>query len=192
VTPPAPSLISLFVSPLNRLGVEYMVTGGLASVIYGQPRMTLDIDLVLRLPERTAERFSECWPPSDFYTPPLEVLLAEGARPQHGHFNISHHDSTLRADVYVAGEDPLNAWALRRVVIRTIDGVDVRVAPIEAVILGKLRYYRMGGSDRHLRDIHQMVRVSGDSIDRPALDAWVGRLGLQAEWDRALTYTEPV
>jgi hypothetical protein len=125
-----------------------MVTGGLASVIYGQPRMTLDIDLVLRLPERTAERFIECWPPSDFYTPPLEVLLEEGARPEYGHFNISHHDSTLRADVYVAGEDPLNAC---RVVIRTIEGVEVRVAPIEAVILGKLRYYRMGGSDRHLR-----------------------------------------
>jgi hypothetical protein len=37
-----------------------------------------------------------------------------------------------------------------------------------------------------------MVRVSGDSIDRPALDAWIERLGLQAGWDRALKYTEPV
>lgn len=191
MAPPDPSLISLFVSPLNRLGVEYMVTGGLASVIYGQPRLTLDIDLVLRLPERAAERFSECWPSSEFYTPPLDVLLEEGARPEFGHFNISHHDSTLRADVYVAGEDPLNAWALDRVVIRTIEGVDVRVAPIESVILGKLRYFRMGGSDRHLRDIHQMVRVSGDAIDRPALDAWIERLGLHAEWERALKYTEP-
>ena len=97
--PRDPSLIALFVSPLNRLGVEYMVTGGVASIIYGQPRMTLDIDLVLRLPERTAEGFIECWPPSDFYTPPLKVLLEEGARPQHDHFNISHHDSTLRTDV---------------------------------------------------------------------------------------------
>lgn len=192
MAPPGPSLISLFVSPLNRLGVEYMVTGGLASVIYGQPRLTLDIDLVLRLPERAAERFGECWPATEFYTPPLEVLLEESRRPHHGHFNISHHDSTLRADVYLAGEDPLNAWALSRVVTRPIEGVEVRVAPLEAVILGKLRYYKLGGSDRHLRDIHQIVRVSGDAIDRSALDAWIEQLGLQAEWQRALTYTEPV
>ena len=37
-----------------------------------------------------------------------------------------------------------------------------------------------------------MVRVSGDSIDRPAFDAWVGTLGLKAEWDRVLKYTDPV
>jgi hypothetical protein len=46
--------------------------------------MTLDIDLVLRLPEPTTKRFSECWPLSEFYTPALEVLLEEGARPQGG------------------------------------------------------------------------------------------------------------
>jgi hypothetical protein len=42
----APSLVGLFVAPLNRSGIEYMVTGGLASVVYGHPRLTLDVDLV--------------------------------------------------------------------------------------------------------------------------------------------------
>ena len=48
----APSLLGLFVSPLNRAGMEYMVTGGLAAVVYGHPRLTLDVDLVIRLAPR--------------------------------------------------------------------------------------------------------------------------------------------
>jgi hypothetical protein len=37
---PAPSLVGLFVAPLNRAGIEYMVTGGLAAIIHGHPRLT--------------------------------------------------------------------------------------------------------------------------------------------------------
>jgi hypothetical protein len=42
-----PGLITLFVAPLHRAGIPYVVTGGVASVIYGEPRLTRDIDLVL-------------------------------------------------------------------------------------------------------------------------------------------------
>jgi hypothetical protein len=44
-----PSLISLFVRPLNQLRIPYMVTGGVASVIYGEPRFTREINLVIEL-----------------------------------------------------------------------------------------------------------------------------------------------
>ena len=40
-----PNLIGLFIAPPTRAGIEYMVTGGLAAIVYGQPRLTLDIDL---------------------------------------------------------------------------------------------------------------------------------------------------
>ncbi len=42
---PTPDLVSLFVEPLNRLGVMYMVTGAVAAIVYGEPRLTNDIDL---------------------------------------------------------------------------------------------------------------------------------------------------
>jgi hypothetical protein len=51
VTPP-PSLVSLFVAALNRAGIEYMVTGGLAAVISGHPRLTLDITRTDRVGDR--------------------------------------------------------------------------------------------------------------------------------------------
>ena len=185
------SLISLFVRPLNRLRIPYMVTGGVASVIYGDPRFTRDIDLVIALRPQDADRFAGAWAPEDFYVPPIEVIREESRRPAHGHFNVSHHHTAMRADIYLPGTDALNAWAFEHTVIRHVDDDEVVMAPIEAVILSKLQYYQSGKSDRHLRDIHQMLRISGDLVDRAELARWAARLGVESEWMRAQGFQEP-
>jgi hypothetical protein len=181
----APSLIGLFVAPLNRGGIEYMVTGGLAAIVYGHPRLTLDVDLVIRLPAKSVSAFTALWSADEFYVPPVEVVAEESARVGAGHCNVIHSTSMLRADVYFAGNDPLADWALGRRVVREVQGEAVQFAPIEYVILSKLRYFRDGGSDRHLRDIARMLEVSGSEVDRPMLESWVGRLDLADEWARA-------
>jgi hypothetical protein len=185
-----PSLISLFVRPLIQLRIPYLITGGVASVIYGEPRFTRDIDLVIRLEERDARRFAGAWSSTDFYVPPVEVIAEESRRPAHGHFNVSHLETTMRADVYLPGNDPLNAWALGHPAHRKVDDDDVLVAPIEAVILSKLRYYKMGKSDRHLRDIREMLRISGDLVDVAELERWAARLGVEREWEQAQRYRD--
>jgi len=43
-------LLAKVVSVLESLGVDYMVTGSLASSIQGEPRSTHDIDLVVAIP----------------------------------------------------------------------------------------------------------------------------------------------
>lgn len=67
-------------------------------------------------------------------------------------------------------------------------GETVWVAPIEYVILKKLAYFRDGGSDRHLRDIAAMLRISGETVDRSLLELWLDRLRLIDEWARAKEY----
>ena len=183
-----PSLIGLFVAPLNRAGIEYMVTGGLAAVVYGHPRLTLDVDLVIRLSSREAAVLATLWPPDEFSFPPAEVIEEERTRSAHGHFNVIHHESTMRADVYLAGTDDLNAWALQHRVVRQVEGEAVQFAPIESVIVSKLRYFQMGGSDRHLRDIARMMEVSESDVDLPTLDRWIVQRKLGTEWERALGY----
>lgn len=185
-----PSLIALFVRPLNQLRIPYLVTGGVASVVYGEPRLTRDIDLVIELRPRDARRFAAAWSAEEFYVPPVEVIEEESGRPAHGHFNVIHHQTAMRADVYLAGDDALNTWAFAHKVIRRIDDDEVFLAPIEVVILSKLRYYQMGNSDRHLRDIHLMLRVSGDLVDRPELERWAARLGVEGEWEAAQEFRE--
>ena len=184
----APSLVALFVAPLNRVGIEYMVTGGLAAVVYGHPRLTLDVDLVIRLSDQDAPVFATLWPADEFYSPPPEVIEEERGRSAHGHCNVIHNDSMMHAYVYFVGADELGAWALQHRVVRQVQGESVQFAPIEYVIANKLRYFQMGKSDRHLRDIARMLEVSGDDVDRPTLDRWIAQLGLNASWAKAQEY----
>ena len=185
---PTPSLVGLFIAPLNRTGIEYMATGGLAAVVYGHPRLTLDVDLVIRLASRDIDTFAGLWSPDQFYCPPREVIAEERDRSEHGHFNVIHHDTAMRADVYLAGADALQSWALQHRVVRIIEGEAVQFAPIEYVIVYKLLFFRAGGSDRHLRDIARMMEVSGSDVDRPTLDRWIAELRLGAEWAKARGY----
>ena len=165
-----------------------MITGGVASVVYGDPRFTRDVDLVLELDAAGASSLLAAFDPRDFYLPPAGVLSEEVARTEGGHFNIIHHDSALRADVYTAGEVVLHRWALDRVVRLAVGAGEISVAPIEYVILRKLQYYRDSGSDRHLRDIAMMLRFSGDSVDPGALDDWCGRLELTSLMEEAKSF----
>lgn len=174
-----PDLVGLFVTPLETLGVDYMITGGVASVIYGDPRFTRDIDLVLELREGDAGDLLDGFSSDDFYRPPLEALLEEIRRPRHGHFNIIHRDTTLRADVYLLGDDPLHAWAFeRRVRIPLEDDVAIWLAPPEYVVIRKLQYYQDSRSDRHLRDISAMLEISGERIEMSQVERWAERLDL--------------
>lgn len=117
---PGTSLIGLFVAPLNRAKLDYAVTGGLAAIAYGHPRLTLDVDLVIRLGTGDASRFAELWSPDEFYCPPAEVVEQERERSEHGHFNVIHSESIMRADVYLAGEDPLQPSALEESISRLV------------------------------------------------------------------------
>lgn len=186
----APSLVSLFVVPLNRASIEYLVTDGLAAVVYGHPRLTLDVDLVIRLAPQDAATFAALWSSEVFYSPSVASILEERARAAHGHFNVIHKESAMRADVYLAGEDEFIAWALQHRAARTVEGDVVQFAPIEYVIVNKLRYFQMGGSDRHLRDVARMMEISASEVDLPTLQHWIARQHLEAEWAKARAYEE--
>ena len=184
-----PDFIGLFIEPLETQGLSYMITGGVASVIYGDPRFTRGIDIVLELPESGIEGLAQAFSSPDFYLPSVETLRAEAGRPRHGHFNIIHRDTALRADVYLLGDDPLHAWGFgRRVRIPLDASIAIWLAPVEYVIVRKLEYYAISGSDRHLRDISMMLDVSGEKVDRAQLRRWVEHLGLDEAWVNAKGY----
>ena len=46
----------------------------------------------------------------------------------------------------------------------------------------KLQYLREGESDKHVRDIRAMLRLSAGVIDRDALAAQVALYSLEKEW----------
>jgi len=181
------SIFFIFTSRLNNLNIRYMITGSVASIVYGEPRMTHDIDLVMELESEDTERFEEAFPIETFYCPPTEIIKVELGRSFRGHFNLIHHETGFKADVYLRGRDPLHEWALNNRKKIEFEGEYIWVAPIEYVILRKLDYYKEGKSEKHIRDIRGMLSISSDDIDFDELKKRVESLGLSQEWHVAST-----
>jgi hypothetical protein len=180
---PEPDLIELFVRPLNELGIRYLVSGSVAAMLYGEPRVTHDIDLVVFLRPNDIGRLPTVFPPPEFYVPPPEIIGAEMSR-ERGSFNIIHADSGLKADLYSMSRDEIDAWAFRNAKKYSIKEVTISLAPPEYVIVRKLEFYREGGSEKHIRDIRSMLAVSGDQIDKSELYEWIQRRGLKEQWQK--------
>jgi hypothetical protein len=179
-------LFLLFVQPLNRSGLRYVIGGSVAAIFYGEPRLTNDVDIMVFLRDSDINRLPDIFPAADFYLPPPEVIAAEIRKPTHGQFNIIHMKTTFKADIFPTGRDEFNAWAFRNKRSVDFEGETLVLAPPEYVIVRKLEYFREGGSDKHLRDIRGMLNVSREQINQVELDEWIRRRGLESEWRKVL------
>lgn len=64
---PETDLVLIFARRLNEVGVPYTITGSVAGVLYGEPRVTHDIDIVVAFrPVSDVERFARAFPLQDF------------------------------------------------------------------------------------------------------------------------------
>lgn len=171
-------------SRLEKAGIDYCIVGGLASIAYGRPRLTLDADLVVAINPDQVESFIGAFPADDFYLPPAEVLQTELQRESRGHFNIIHQHSALRADCYLPGRSELVRWELAHRQRLSLGLGEAWFAPPESVIIHKLVFYREGGSEKHLEDIRGML--IGTAVDHKIITKWVDQLGLAESWSATL------
>lgn len=169
---------------LDRLAVPYMVTGSMAIVAYGDPRLTNDVDIVVDLKPQHVDDFCAAFPEPEYYCP--RDFVAEAVRKRF-QFNVIHPESGLKIDVMLPTDSPFDRSRLSRAV-RLQEGPDVGAwfASPEDLILKKLEYYKEGGSEKHIRDILGVLRHRGEKLDRAYIAEWAGKLGVTNEWDLIL------
>ena len=181
-----PDELSLFAVRLEATGAPSIITGATAAILYGQPRVTNDLDVVLALDDASRACLLRAFPETEFYVPPESVIRTEQARHQRGHFNLIHHETGYKAVIYLVGSDPLHAWAIpRRRRLRWNPHLELVVAPPEYVVLRKLEYFREGHSAKHPLDIRSIQETSG--LDEAAMAPWLERLDLTELWQRVKT-----
>jgi hypothetical protein len=183
---PEPFLI--FTRKLNELGLRHMVSGSVAAIYYGEPRLTNDVDIIVFLKRDDVASLVKAFPDEEFYCPPQEVIQLELAREQRGHFNLIHHDSGFKADIYLMGRDELHVWGMANARAASIGEDQVTLAPPEYVIVRKLQFYREGQSQKHLRDISRMLSGLGEDWNRERLSQMIHNEHLQAEWQLACDF----
>lgn len=174
-------LLKLLAATLARLEIPYIVTGSMATIAYGEPRFTIDIDVVVDLPASKIDAILEAFPDPEFYVSRPAVEEAVRRRRQ---FNIIHPASGLKVDVIVASNSEFDRGRMSRGRWLTIEGkASARFASPEDVILKKMQYFLEGRSEKHLRDIHGVLLAQRQPIDYHYLTGWIDRMGLAEAWD---------
>ncbi len=177
-------LLRRVIEILEEQGITYLLVGSLASGVYGEPRLTHDIDVVVELGADQVTRFCDAFPEAEYY---VSRQAAREAVARAGQFNVIHPASGNKIDVMIARQD---AWGRSQISRRRreqiLPGRPGYVAAPEDVIVGKLWYYREGSSEKHLRDVAAMLQVSGSEIDREYVGRWAQQLGLTEQWQAVL------
>jgi hypothetical protein len=174
-------LLSFVAAARERRGLTYAVTGSHASIAYGENRFTNDIDVIVDLdPTQLAPLLSE-FPNEQFY---VSEDGAKYAVLHGGQFNIIHQDTSQKIDVIVPRDPKWPNQFARRIYLPTDDDRDAWFVGPEDLILKKMDFYRDGGSDKHLRDIAGIIKISGDRLDFTYINSWASRLNLIDIWEQ--------
>jgi len=172
---------TLVLKSLEACGIPYMVSGSVGAMLFGEPRLTNDIDVVVEIDAAQADCLRRFFPGDAFYLPTGE-FVREAIR-RRGQFNIIHVESGSKADLIVRkdGEFARVEFSRRRAQ-EFADDFQAQAASPEDIILSKLMAHRSGGSDKHLVDILSILDISGAALDDAYLQRWIAELGLEPVW----------
>ena len=169
---------------LEKVHIPYMIAGSVAAMLYGEPRMTNDMDVVVELTADRVDDFLSHFTGDDYYAPSGEFVRSVVATG--GSFNIIHVPSASKVDLIVRRRTAFAEQEFsRRRRLPFTEHFEASVATPEDVILSKLLFYTQGRSEKHLTDIAGVLRVSAGQIDGRYIESWVVRLGLQDTWHTA-------
>ena len=172
-----------FTAKLEACKTPYMVTGSVAGIVYGEPRLTNDVNLVVEISPENISNFIKAFPPDEYYCPPKEVIGVEAARDLRGRFNLVRNDTGFKADIHLMGVDPLHRWAMGKKRRINIGKTSIWLAPPEYVILRKMEFYQEGKSSKHISDIRAILKNMTDQVDHSKIESLAKEKGLSGIWN---------
>jgi hypothetical protein len=172
-------LLKLVITRLGEAGIDYMLTGSLASSLQGEPRATHNIDLVVAIraaPGDAARMLMAAFPEPQFYLDEEAIRSAVGAM---GMFNLIDTREGDKVDFWLLTADAFQKGRFARRSVEDFDGMRLQVSRPEDTILMKLNWSQMsGGSEKQFVDALRVYEVQHGVLDQAYLDAWAMRLGV--------------
>lgn len=162
--------------------VPHMVVGSVAASFYGLGRSTHDVDLVVAVSISDVPQLVKVLEP-DFYVDAESVAEAIRRRDM---FNAIHYEGGFKIDFWILADDEFSTTQFQRRQCINVEGINACIATVEDTILSKLKWYKMGHSERQWSDIKEVITVNVDVLDLAYLKRWAGQLGVETELESLL------
>ena len=176
-------LLKVVADVCTRLDIHYVTVGSMATISYGEPRFTNDVDILIDLSPGLIDEFCSAFADADYYLSRTAVETAVRDRRQ---FNIIQTKESLKIDCILPASQ-FDRDELSRGIVRQVrEDLQVFFAAPEDVILKKLEYYRLGESDKHLRDIVGVLKVSAELIDLAYIERMTEQFNVKDAWHKVL------
>jgi hypothetical protein len=143
---------------LESGGVAYMLTGSMAMNYYAQPRMTRDIDLVVKLTADQTDLLVSLFE-SEYYVDRRAVVNAIAQRSM---FNLIHNESIIKFDCIVLKNHEYRQEEFGRRRRITLGDFQIWIVTREDLILSKLYWARDSRSELQLRDVRNLLSSDCD------------------------------
>jgi len=155
---------------LKKLDIPYIITGGIAVVVWGRPRFTADIDIVIELKSSKLDRLAGelLKVDKDVY---VDKPMMQKALLNKGEFNFIHSGSGLKVDFWILKNDAFDRERMRRRIKKNIAGTDIYLTTPEDLILIKLLWYKESESTRQLEDIVSVLKIQ-ENLDMQHIRKW--------------------
>ena len=169
------SVLKLVTGRLDAAGVAYMVTGSIAAGHYGQPRMTRDIDVVVQLNPRDADRLVATL--GEEFTGDADTIRSAIAH--RSMFNVIHYEALTKIDFVVLKDVPYRIEEFERRRIVEVDGHPLWIVSPEDLVLSKLVWAKDSRSELHLRDVRSIITCQ-PALDWTYIERWAASLTVTA------------
>lgn len=157
------------IDALNALNIPYMLTGSLASNLYGIVRATHDADFVVEIDaneiSKIAARLASTFtldPQGSFETITMTLRYV-----------LLSHDGDFKVELFLLSDDPFDQERFSRRSKRIFEGREVWAPTAEDVILGKIKW----GRRKDIEDVRHVLSVQAGRLDEAYLKRWSERHG---------------
>ncbi|NJR42747.1 MAG: nucleotidyl transferase AbiEii/AbiGii toxin family protein [Akkermansiaceae bacterium] len=157
---------------LETAGLDYMLTGSMASNLYAMPRMTRDIDFVVAISQSNIAQLPRLFPEDSYY---LSEEAAKAATKDFSCFNLIHLATMIKIDIMVRKPQEYRLHEFSRRQKHNIQDRSIWVVSKEDLILSKLAWAKDSLSEKQLGDVKNLLATG---CDINYLQTWAKQLQL--------------
>lgn len=167
---------------LEQSGISYMLVGSFASSFHGALRSTRDVDFVIEATPPELHGLIADLQADNYYA---ELDAALDALKHESLFNVIDNATGWKIDLIFRKSRSFDQEEFRRRVPAKLFEIQLHVASAEDVIISKLEWAKLGGSQRQIEDAAKVLLTQRDKLDQSYLSRWIKELQLEQQWSAA-------